>query len=365
MGGYRTWTQQASGRSVVTLVRYLSEFCIALYLAWTILTNKVNMQFIIKAIGWITVVSFLVGIFEYVSGFPLIRSLIQDTPKILADRFLGLCGEPKTFGRNAALAYVIILAYYLKIEKNKKLLFFIIINTLAIILSLSASTFILFALFNIFILANTRKLQVLFLILPLAFVGYWLIRDNPVFEETKIKIDKALLGSEDLLEYSNTATGAMAVVSRFDIFDHLGYIFLLNNPVYFLTGTGPNLISIPASEYVADYPMYSFYAEIGGIDSVPNVMFNNVLAASGIMGLILFTVFFYRLYEFAKTDKTGFSKNLVVIALIFNMVYFSIVLLFLTGVIVGILCRQHLLAGGLSENRSLRPGLVRLSINNA
>ncbi|MGO4709157.1 hypothetical protein AB4Y90_08570, partial [Chryseobacterium sp. 2TAF14] len=236
---------------------------------------------------------------------------------------------------------VIILAYYVKVEKNSKLLFFIIVNTLTVILSLSASTFILFIMFNVYILTSTRKLYLLFLVAPLFFTGYLIINSNPIFEQTKNKMDKAIFGSDDLAEYTDSnSSGAMAVISRFDIFDHLAYVFLLKNPQYMITGTGPNLISLPASRYVGDYRQYNTYAEAGGIDSVPNIMFNNVLAASGIVGIILFTVFFIRLYKFSSVDKSGFSKNLVVVTVIFSMVYFNIVLLFLTGIIVGILCKQ-------------------------
>ncbi|MGO4710533.1 hypothetical protein AB4Y90_15805, partial [Chryseobacterium sp. 2TAF14] len=106
-GGYRTWAQQASGRSIITLIRSFNEFCIALYIICAIVTEKISIRFVVSAIGWISLASFLVGILEYSSGYPVIRSLIQDKPKILNERFLGLSGEPKSFGRNAALAYVI------------------------------------------------------------------------------------------------------------------------------------------------------------------------------------------------------------------------------------------------------------------
>lgn len=340
-GGYRTWSQQASGRTIVTLVRLFNEFCIALYIIWAILTEKVNIKFIVMVIGCVTFASFLVGIIEYGSGFPIIRSLIQETPKILSERFLGLCGEPKSFGRNAALAYIITLAYYLKVEKKKIFLFFIIINVITVILSLSASTFILFIMFNVYMLISSKKLHLLFLYVPLFFVGYFVVSSNPMFEVTKNKMDKAIFGSDNISNYSDNTSGAMSIVSRFDIFDHLAYVFLINNPQYIVTGTGPNLISLPASRYVGDYIQYSTYAEVGGIDSVPNVMFNNVLAASGIIGIILFVIFFLRLYMFSKNDKSGFSSNLVVITIVFCMVYFNIVFLFLIGIIVGIYCKQQ------------------------
>lgn len=340
-GGYRTWAQQAQGRTIITIIRYFSEFCASLYVAWVLSTDKVTFKFIIKSICWIMLISLFVAILEYLVGSPIIRGIIQVKPKDLSTRFLGLNGEPKNFGRYAALAYFLILNYYIKIKKSDYFLFFIFITLFIVVLSMSASTFILFAMFNLYILINSKKVKYLFVFIFLSAITFTLIKDHPVFEETKIKMEMAVAGSEVIKEYGDNKSYILLFASRFDIFDHLAYVFLVNHPIYFFIGTGPNLISIPASEYTGDFPQYGTYAETGGIDSVPNVMFNNILASSGLIGIFFYFLYFKRIYKFSKLDTTGLVSNLVVGMFLFNMVYFSFAFLLLTGLILGLLSNKN------------------------
>lgn len=338
---YRSWAQQSQGRTIITLVRYINELFVVLYIIWVVSTNRVNLKFIINTIGWIAFISFIIGFIEYTVG-SVIRRIIQDDPNILSSRFLGLCGEPKIFGRNSALAYIILLFYYIKIERNKKFLFFILISALGVLLSLSASAFIMFALFNMYFLFEQKKFKYVVLSIVIFILASFALNKVEQFSSTRFKIEKALIGTDKFQNYTYEDSIGMSIISRFDIFDHLALLFLLENPVYAFTGTGPNLISIPASENVGDFVRYSTYAETGGIDSVPNVMFNNVLASSGIIGILLYLLFFKRLYTYARYDSNRYAKDLVVIALIFNMIFFSIVLLFLAGITIGIVNKQIL-----------------------
>lgn len=328
---YRMWTQQAAGRTIITLFRLLNELIFSYYVVWCFITKKIDLKFIVYSIGYISVISSAVGFADYLIGYSFKTRFFYMVPE-LSNRFLGLNGEPKMFGRNSALAYAIIFLYYLTREKDKKLIIFMVVNVIGVLISLSASSFILFLLLNVAVLFNKIKpiyVAFLFLLAPLSYI---LVNDNPFFEEnTQYKIEKAIMGGD-----AKVIPNEPQLFSRFDIFDRLGLVFLYENPEYALSGTGPNLISIPASAYVDSLPEYSSFAERGGIDSVPNIMINNVIARSGILGVILFIFFYIRLFRFSKGDKTGFSKAIVVISLIFNMVYFSIVLAFLTALVIGV-----------------------------
>ncbi|MDF2553872.1 MAG: hypothetical protein K0R77_3147 [Chryseobacterium sp.] len=328
---YRMWTQQASGRTVVTLFRLLNELIFSYYIVWCFITKKIDLKFIVYSIGYASVISSAVGFADYLIGYSFKASFFYMVPE-LSNRFLGLNGEPKMFGRNSALAYAILLLYYLTRGKDKKLVVFMVVNVIGVLISLSASSFILFLLLNAAVFFNKIKpvyVAFLFLLAPLSYV---LVSSNPFFQEnTQYKIEKAIMGGD-----AKVVPNEPQFFSRFDIFDRLGLVFLYENPIYAITGTGPNLISIPASTYVGSLPEYSTFAERGGIDSVPNIMINNVIARSGLLGVILFLFFYIRLFRFSKFDKTGFSKALVIISFIFNMVYFSIVCAFLTALIIGL-----------------------------
>jgi hypothetical protein len=111
---------------------------------------------------------------------------------------------------------------------------------------------------------------------------------------------------------------------------------LYEHPIYAITGTGPNLISLPASKYVNTLPEYSTFAERGGVDSVPNVMINNIISRSGLLGILLYLLYFLRIYKLSRRDGSGFSTGLVIINLAFNMIYFSVVFCFITGIVVAL-----------------------------
>ena len=330
---YRIWTQTAQGRTLITIVRYLSEILIAIYFFILIVTKRISLKSIIYTIGVTTFISFVIGIIDYNLGY-IFKERFFYMFSELSNRFLALNGEPKMYGRNSALAYIILLFYYLKYEKSRLLLLFIFINLVGVILSLSASSFILFILFNLYLLLTRRNIKVTIFASLMLFVLFLTVQKNVFFVDiTKGKIDQALFGvsTPDNSFIEN-------FILRFDIFDHLALLFLYEHPFYLLTGVGPNLISIPASQYVSNFAQYATFAERGGIDSVPNVMLNNVIASSGVVGVILYIIFYVKIYKFAsRFDKHGFCKNIVIINLIFNMVYFSVVMLFLSGILIGII----------------------------
>lgn len=345
---YRSWGQNAQGRTIITLIRYFNEFVVAFYIFILLASKKINFRFIINCIGWITVISFSFGVFGLVFG--ALKIDLSTLSYRSSDRFLGLNGEPKIMGRNSALSYAVLLLYYLKIKKEKKLLYFIVISAVGVILSLSASAIVLFLAFNLYIIIVQKNIK-LIITSTVIFIGsIFILQTNKFFvDRTQKKIEKAVFGTTE-----SSDSFAMTYMSRFDIFDHLALLFLYDNPQYLISGTGPNLISIPASSYLADFTKYSFYEDLGGIDSVPNVLLNNVLANSGILGVILYAIFFIRLYKYSRIDTNGISKNLVVVALLLNMVYFSIFLLFITGIIAGNLAL-------VSQNKKRRTKVLKIN----
>ena len=219
---YRMWTQTAQGRTVITLARYLSEILIALYFFILITTKRIDIKFIVYSIGWITFLSFAIGIIDYNLGY-IIKEKFLYMFSELSNRFLALNGEPKMYGRNSALAYIILLFYYLKYDKNKLLLFFIFVNFTGVVLSLSASSYILFILFNLYLLLTRRNIKVTIFATLILFILFLTVQNNAFFVDiTKGKIDKALYG---VSTFENNFVENF--ILRFDIFDHLA-LFCMN-----------------------------------------------------------------------------------------------------------------------------------------
>jgi hypothetical protein len=81
------------------------------------------------------------------------------------------------------------------------------------------------------------------------------------------------------------------LVFRVEVFDAVALLFLAANPVYILFGTGPGLISIPATPFL---PVSSYYEifRAAGINSPPSMGGLLELSNGGLIGVFLWTAFF-------------------------------------------------------------------------
>jgi hypothetical protein len=91
------------------------------------------------------------------------------------------------------------------------------------------------------------------------------------------------------------------VAGRFEVFDASAIRFLGYNPGYLLLGTGPGLISLPASNYVPGVARYIYGDRI---DSVPHTGLISTLADSGVVGLVLWLAMVWSCYR-ALHDISG------------------------------------------------------------
>lgn len=330
----RLWNQTAQGRTIVQLFRLFSEFLVLYYVALLLITEKINLRYIVMSFAIASVISFWVGFFDFFTGYTLKTNLF-DLERFETRRFLGLNGEPKALGRVGALSYAIILLYLIHFRNRSSFLIFALItNVLAVILSSSASSYIFFLLANIIIFLNFRIKNIVFA--SIAIVGliftYNGIQSSSLLEEgTSEKINKALLGSDGVnIWIKNEPT----LFTRFDIWDRLALIYLYQNPKYLITGVGPNLICIPMSNYI---PVSSSFYTLGRVDSVPNVMLINILARSGLIGVILFFLTIYRILIKSYKKLSLFYTKIFIIFILFNMVIFNATFYLIIGILVGTL----------------------------
>lgn len=328
--GTRLWNQTAEGRTIVQLFRLLSEFIVLYYIAFLIQSKKIDLKFIVVSFAVSSLISFWVGFIDYFLGYSL-KNAMFDLGHFESIRFLGLNGEPKALGRAGAISYAIILLYikYSR-EKSFLLIFSLITNIFAVVLSSSASSYILFALLNLIIFLNYRAKDILLagIVVTGLFFTYNFLQSNDYLQDqTNNKVKKALFGSEE-----NWISNEPSLFKRFDIFDRLALIFLWENPIYAFTGVGPNLISIPMSKYI---PESSTFYILGRVDSVPNVMFNNILSRSGIVGIFLFLMGILKFLNHSRTNLPNFYTKLFIAILIFNIVYLNVTLYFIIGILTG------------------------------
>ena len=135
--------------------------------------------------------------------------------------------------------------------------------------------------------------------------------DNAFINETaiKIKLVTGLLSDEISME-DKVHNNEPQIFTSFEVFDRAALNFFYFNKLYILSGTGPNLISIPSSPYINN-KAYAIYGN--SIDSVPHMFLINLLSRSGLFGIFLWFVFFIK-FNFKKTNKN--SPNIY-----FNLLY--------------------------------------------
>ncbi|WP_124397393.1 O-antigen ligase family protein [Thermaurantimonas aggregans] len=335
MSGDRSWSQKAHGRTIVQIIRIFLEFIVIFYVIFSIKYRRITLEFIIKAFAISAILSFWIGLFDYFISYQ-IKATLFDLEYFEKNRFLGLNGEPKALGRSSAFAYSIILLFCIQFKKYTKFyLFSIFTCILGVLLSSSASSYILFLLLNvlIFLKFNFKSILSFILIAFLLITSYFILLENNLLHPgTHRKITKALIAlDEDWIK------NEPKLFKRFDIFDRLALIYLWNNPIYLVTGTGPNLISLPMSKYI---PSNTIFHVWGRVDSVPNVFPINITARSGLIGLTLYFLFIYNIIKLSFKNLPLNISKIYLSSLLFNFVFINITFILFSAIFIGLHSRK-------------------------
>lgn len=323
----RSWTQLAYGRSLIQIFKYFSEFLLLLFILFLFKSNQIDHNFVRKVFARIIITMILFTIIDILFDLHIKEFLFSNEP-IVYNRFTALNGEPRNFGRNCSLTLLILLFYSSNNSKN----YFIpiLFSIIGIFISLSASTY-LATLLWIFLFLLTLKSVRLFIFPSIAILIFLFSTisntENPFISETitKIKIVSGILNNNletDDKVYNNEPQ----IFSSFEVFDRAALNFLYLNNIYVLTGTGPNLISIPSSPYL-NSKAFAIYGD--SIDSVPHMFLINLLARSGIIGLF-FWIYFIISYNLKKSRISNLFFNLIIV---FHFIVFNPVLFLYVGII--------------------------------
>jgi hypothetical protein len=82
------------------------------------------------------------------------------------------------------------------------------------------------------------------------------------------------------------------IAFRVEVFDTVALLFLAAHPIYILFGTGPGLISIPATPYLPISIYYVEYFRLTGVNSPPTMGGLLELSNAGLIGLFFWLAFF-------------------------------------------------------------------------
>lgn len=345
---FRMFTQKAEMRAIISSVRLFIELISVLLLTYWIYTKRLNVELFVKVLATIAIINLLIAVVFYLNNNELFRFLFPyDRIAFNAGRFNGLNGEPRAFGRNNA--FILLILLFLQSNKNRKVRIYGIISALlGILLSMSASAYIV-SLLGLVVYSVYNRRKYLVLIATVATLSFYLfVYNSSVFQSSTItKIQSVLTLGEEGFTYDKVSNDEPDLFARFEIFDRAALNFFYNNPAYIFFGVGPNLISIPASDYVTQTIKNTYIYSLG-LNTAPATFLVNTISRTGVVGLILWLIFFKRLYNRINNR----SNRLLFIALIFmNFVTSSNLFLMMVGFLLGIaLYKKSTMSYGYTKN---------------
>ena len=327
----RSLSQRAFLRSLIQIVRlFLAIFSMLIPIFW-IKFKIISLKKLFKIISYVVILTFTITIIDFLSAHQ-IRGLIPGA-RLLEGRFSGLNGEPRLFGKVMVFANILLyFAYRQSKDKVLKVAFYLTFAGIFLSASASAAVSLLFIVVPLrLIFLGFRKA---FLIPVVFFIGL-IIYTNGVLEGNGT-VHKMELALGITMREKNTELSTVnepALFTNFEVFDRAALNFLWNNPLYIFIGTGPNLISIPSSEYVDSYSR-GIYGDV--INSVPHSYFINVLSRSGLIGIYIIFLFFIRFNRKLKRLDLNKLRLILITAFIVNLTISSSLFFFVLGIIISI-----------------------------
>jgi hypothetical protein len=323
----RSWNQIAEFKSIIQIFRLIADFGVFILIFNWLDEKKISFVKIEKIIKNVIIVTVLIGITDFFLNFTLKNILFSnyDRSEELFGRFTSFCGEPRVFGKSCLFAF-----NYLLFFGNRKNYIAKMLSVIGILISLSASTFILFIISILLYSYLKRKFWV---ILAFAITGsiasIFLITNDFFMDNTYKKIEVVLSGNLDALDDDKITEHEPNLFTRFEVFDRAALNFLYEKPLYFFIGTGSNLVSIPASPYLSSVA-YAIYGD--RIDSAPHTFIVNLFSRSGLIGFTLWILFYFKfLYYNYKKDKKG--THFFIFLFFANFIAFNIIFYFFLGLI--------------------------------
>ena len=333
----RSWSQKAEGRAVVQTFRIIIEFFLVFLVVFWLKTNKITMNFVIKSIVYLIVLNLIVAFLD-VNFNGVIKNFLFSESRFIVDRYTALNGEPRAFGRVCVLTFLTLLGLKTYIDNKRLVNIGLLVSILGLLLSLSASAILILVISVGIYFAFSGRIKFIILGIPMLFLLYSLLNQNEFFRQnTLLKIEATLLEEN---EFANEKVNSYEpnFFSHFEIFDRAALNFLYFNQDYIITGTGPNLISIPSSKFLTETNSKEYEDRI---DSAPHSFIINLLARSGVIGVLLWILFF------TKLAKRTFNISLDIFAFfisifVANMMVLTSYYLFILAIILYLVSENNL-----------------------
>lgn len=266
----RPFTLAAQGKTIIYSARLLMDLSLAIFFAVEILRAR-SLWWIGRAIVAGSTVSAIAGLFQFATNIDLYYIITGLGEQILnLGRVRGLVGEPRALGLSCTYGIMTLL-----IGRNRIFTLWIVLlllNLTALLLTYSASSMVLFGVGIIvswLFFSNRERL----IIAGAACLTATIIFLASVFapNQFKLAIETLSLRFDPDIKLAGIPPGTFGqeIAYRLDVFDASALLFMLDQPLYALVGTGPGLVPLPASEYVPPGLYSLIWTPELGINSPP------------------------------------------------------------------------------------------------
>lgn len=307
-------SQKLIPKAITGLVRYFLD--LSLLFTVPVLISRSKFRIIKKFINFILyflIIQLFISAIDYYTGNS-IRNLLFIAPDII-DRFNGFNHEPRAFGRNSLYMLLLIEFLFTQTKTTKQLKIFTrFFAYLSILLSFSLSAIIALAIISFFSLSfKSIKNNLKYISFGLIFFGvisqtkYFKSFTSEKFTNQFIENDNFIFFKDDVFSYNNAY-----------------YNFILDNPLYLISGTGPNLINIAYEDYAIQN--FKLNDKDYFVSTAPTFGLFRLLARSGLIGFIVYLLFFiYLRKHISRNDKLSFKfllVNFILVMIVYTPFFF-------------------------------------------
>jgi hypothetical protein len=284
----RPFSLAAHGRWVVYTLRMISDASLAIFIAGQ-LQKAGSLYYLGRAMVIGSTMTGLVGVAYLVVNTDFYYPITGlGEVAFYIDRARGLSYEPRGLG--LACAYGVMILLLGRRALFKSWLLILVVNLIGLLATYSASSYVLLGvgvLTATIFFTNRERLVVAATILLAATItagAYMAIPDRFEYAITTLQ---ARFDPDYKLSGMPPGTWGEEIAYRLDVFDASALLFMLYEPEFALIGTGPGLISLPASYYVPPGEYSEIWTAEIGVNSPP---FHGLLlevSNSGALGLAL------------------------------------------------------------------------------
>lgn len=331
----RPFTLASQGRSIIYLVRLMSDVSLIIFIAKQ-LRKPGAIYYLARTLALATTLSALAGLIHLLTSVDLYYLIAGMGEQVLRmNRVRGLSPEPRALGLCCAYGVMVLLLGRRKLFRTWGVL--LPINLAGLLLTYSTSSLALLVVGVVtasFFFSNRERGAVMAVLLILAV----LIMGTQLYAPRQIEsaIDTIQLRLDPDYKLAGIPPGNLGqeIAYRLDVFDASALLFLLEEPLYALIGTGPGLISLPASYHVPPGTYSLIWTPEIGINNLPSHGLLMEVSNSGLIGLVLWLLQVFscwaalrdataRLRDPAERAEWNLAYSLFLIGVVFYVVQAS------------------------------------------